>query len=127
VDGGFTRDDFTVDEAAGTATCPNGVIRLITAGRAVIFGAACRGCPLRARCTTIKTGRALQLHPRAAELRQARRDWRDDEHLRDTCRRHRPMVERSIAWLIGPKDAAANCATAASPKSANGSTPGWPG
>jgi hypothetical protein len=26
---------------------------------------------------------------------------RDD--LRDTYRRHRPMVERSIAWLIGPK------------------------
>jgi hypothetical protein len=23
--------------------------------------------------------------------------------LRDTYRQHRPMVERSIAWLIGPK------------------------
>src|SRR4051795_11728828 len=30
VPGGFTVDDFTVDEAAGTATCPNGVIRPIT-------------------------------------------------------------------------------------------------
>jgi hypothetical protein len=103
VDGGFTRDDFTVDEAAGTVTCPNGVTRRITAGRAVIFGAACRGCPLRARCTTSKTGRTLNLHPHDAELRQARHQWRDDEHLRDTYRQHRPMVERSIAWLIGPK------------------------
>jgi hypothetical protein len=103
VDGGFSSDDFTVDEAAGTATCPNGVTRRITPGRAVIFGAACRGCPLRARCTSNKTGRTLNLHPRDAELRHARRQWRDDEHLRDTYRQHRPMVERSIAWLIGPK------------------------
>jgi IS5 family transposase len=103
VDGGFTLDDFTVDETAGTATCPNGVTRHITPSRAVTFGAACRGCPLRTQCTTSKTGRTLNLHPRDAELRQARRDWRDDEHLRDTYRQHRPMVERSIAWLIGPK------------------------
>jgi hypothetical protein len=103
VDGGFTLDDFTVDEQAGTATCPNGATRRITPGRAVIFGAACRGCPLRARCTTSKAGRTLHLHPHDAELRQARRTWRDDEHLRDTYRQHRPMVERSIAWLIGPK------------------------
>jgi hypothetical protein len=103
VDGGFTTDDFTVDEQAGTATCPNGVTRRITPGRAVVFGAACRGCPLRARCTNSKTGRTLNLHPHDAQLRQARRIWRDDEQLRDTYRQHRPMVERSIAWLIGPK------------------------
>lgn len=30
VDGGFTTDDFTVDEQVGTATCPNGVTRRIT-------------------------------------------------------------------------------------------------
>src|SRR4051794_28825134 len=52
VPGGFTLDDFTVDEAAGTATCPNGITRHITRTRHVVFGAACRGCPLRARCTT---------------------------------------------------------------------------
>jgi hypothetical protein len=103
VAGGFTVDDFTVDEDAGTATCPNGVTRRITATRAVTFGAACRGCPLRERCTTSKTGRSLSLHPRDALLRQARRDWRDNDELRQTYRRHRPMVERSIAWLIGPK------------------------
>jgi hypothetical protein len=103
VAGGFTLDDFTVDETAGTATCPNGVTRRITATRAVTLGVACRGCPLRERCTTSKTGRSLSLHPRDALLRQARRDWRENEDLRQTYRRHRPMVERSIAWLIGPK------------------------
>jgi len=101
--GGFTIDDFTVDETAGTATCPNGVTRRITPKRAVTFGVACRGCPLRERCTTSKTGRSLTLHPHDALLRQARQDWRDNEDLRQTYRQHRPMVERSIAWLIGPK------------------------
>lgn len=103
VAGGFTLDDFTVDEAAGLVICPNGVTRRITAKRNVVFGAACRGCPLRQRCTTNKTGRALVLHPRDAMLRQARRDWDDNPDLRAVYRRHRPMVERSISWLIGPK------------------------
>jgi Transposase DDE domain len=37
-------------------------------------------------------------------LRQATRDWAARDDLRDTYRQHRPMVERSIAWLIGPKN-----------------------
>jgi hypothetical protein len=56
VPGGFTLDDFAVDEAAGTVTCPNGLIRPISRTRAVTFGAACRGCPLRQRCTTAARG-----------------------------------------------------------------------
>ena len=103
VAGGFTLDDFTVDETAGTVTCPNGVTRRITAARNAIFGAACRGCPLRQRCTTAKDGRTLSLHQHDALLRAARRDWATDDDLRATYRQHRPMVERSIAWLIGPK------------------------
>jgi hypothetical protein len=75
VPGGFTVDDFTVDEAAGTVTCPNGLTRPITPGRTVTFGAACRTCPVRQRCTTSKTGRSLDLHPHDALLRAARRDW----------------------------------------------------
>ena len=103
VAGGFTVDDFTVDAATGTVTCPNGLTRHITARRRVTFGVACRGCPLRQRCTTAADGRSLSLHPHDAALRAARRDWATRDDLRNTYRQHRPMVERSIAWLIGPK------------------------
>jgi hypothetical protein len=102
VDGGLTIDDFLVDEFAGTLTCPGRVTRRLTRARHAVFGAACRTCPLPARCTTDKDGRTLRLHPHDALLRQARRDWADRDDLRRAYRRHRPMVERSIAWLIGP-------------------------
>jgi hypothetical protein len=103
VAGGFTTDEFTVDEAAGTVTCPAGITRRIPPSRGVTFGAACRGCPLRPRCTTARDGRSLTLHHHDAVLRAARRDWAERAGLRATYRQHRPMVERSIAWLIGPK------------------------
>jgi IS5 family transposase len=98
VPGGFTIDDFTIDEAAGTATCPNGLTRPITAGRSVTFGAGCLGCPLRTRCTTSKTGRTLKVHEHEALLRAARRQAETPEFQR-VYRQHRPMVERSIAWV----------------------------
>jgi len=103
VPGGFTIDDFTVDEAAGTVTCPNGLVRRLTGKRTATFGAACRDCPLRQQCTTAKDGRSMRLHPHDATLRAARDQWASNPAMRDTYRRHRPMVERSIAWLIGPK------------------------
>jgi hypothetical protein len=98
VAGGFGIDEFTVDEAAGTVTCPNGVTRPISPTRAVIFGAACRDCPLRARCTTAKNGRGLHLHEHDALQREHRRRAQDPQWQQD-YRQHRPMVERSIAWL----------------------------
>lgn len=97
--GGFTIDDFTVDEDAGTATCPNGITRAITRTRAVIFGKACNGCPLLARCTTSKSGRNLRLHPHDA-LQRAHRAAAQDPGFQEIYRQHRPMVERSIAWLV---------------------------
>jgi transposase-like protein DUF772/DDE family transposase len=103
VPGGFTIDDFTVDEQAGTITCPNGLLRRLTSKRTATFGAGCRGCPLRQRCTTAKNGRTISLHPHDHILRAARAQWTTDEQLRVSYRAHRPMVERSIAWLIGPK------------------------
>jgi hypothetical protein len=99
VEGGFTIDDFTVDEAAATVSCPNRVTRPITATRAVIFGARCRGCPLRARCTTSAKGRTLRLHPHDA-LQRAHRARATDPQFQAVYRQHRPMVERSISWLV---------------------------
>jgi hypothetical protein len=100
VAGGFTLDDFTVDEQAATVTCPNGLTRKISPKRYVTFGAGCAGCPLRARCTTSRDGRSVQLHPHHTVLAAARHQWATDQPLRETYRRHRPMVERSIAWFI---------------------------
>jgi IS5 family transposase len=99
VPGGFTIDDFAVDEQAGTVTCPAGVTRLITPGRHAVFGAACRGCPLRERCTTSKTGRAVTLHPHDRLLRAARADWAARPALREDYAAHRPHVERVIAHV----------------------------
>ncbi len=99
VPGGFDIDAFTVDELAGTATCPAGVTRPITNSRAVAFGVACRGCPLRAQCTTATNGRTLKLHEHDALQRQHRQRAKDPAWQAD-YRQHRPMVERSIAWLV---------------------------
>jgi hypothetical protein len=99
VAGGFTIDDFTVDAAAGTVTCPNQITRSMTRNRWVIFGVACRECPLRGRCTTSASGRALRVHPQDA-LHRAHRARARDPQFQAVYRRHRPMVERSISWLV---------------------------
>jgi len=96
VPGGFTIDDFAADHAAGTVTCPAGITRHVTRTRAVTFGAACRGCPLRSQCTTAKDGRALALHEHDALLRAARAEW---PAIRDDYRAWRPNVERAVAQV----------------------------
>ena len=99
VEGGFTADDFTAGAAAGTMTCPAGVTRHVTAKNAVIFGVACRQCPLRARCTTAKSGRTVPLHEHDGLLRAARADWAADPGLREDYMTHRPHAERAIAQV----------------------------
>ncbi|WP_285691743.1 IS1182 family transposase [Actinoplanes sp. NBRC 103695] len=98
VPGGFTLDDFTVHDDT-TVTCPAGHTRTITPKRTVTFGAVCRTCPLRERCTTSKTGRGLVLHEHDALLRQARQDWKTNPTLPQRYRRHRPNIERVIAHV----------------------------
>jgi hypothetical protein len=44
---GVTCDDSTVDESAGTVTCPAGHTPAMSPKRTVTFGALCVGCPLR--------------------------------------------------------------------------------
>ena len=99
VPGGFTVDDFTVDHAAGTATCPAGVTRTISRTGYATFGAACAGCPLRRRCTRSATGKSLKIRLHDALQRAARTIARDPAWQAE-YRQHRPMVERSIAWLV---------------------------
>jgi len=99
IDGGYTRDDFTVDHNAGTVTCPQGHTVAITAKGAATFGTRCQQCPLRQRCTTSKTGRNLKITRHDNELVAARRAWNNKTFLAD-YRQYRPMVERSIAWIV---------------------------
>lgn len=99
VEGGFTVDDFTVDEGAATVGCPAGHTRAISAGRRVSFGALCRGCPLREQCTKSKSGRKLVLHERDSELRAARAEWAADPELREKYRKYRPNVERVVSQI----------------------------
>jgi hypothetical protein len=98
IPGGFTLDDFTIDHTAGTMTCPNGVTRRLTRTRNAVFGVTCRDCPLRTRCTTSRAGRTMHVHKHEHLLRAARRQAETPE-FQIVYRQHRPMVERSIAWL----------------------------
>jgi IS5 family transposase len=95
----FTRDDFDVDYQAGTVTCPNGFAVEISPKGNATFGTRCRDCPLRSRCTASRTGRTIRFTEHDQLLAQARTDWRN--HIgTDDYRQYRPMVERSIAWIV---------------------------
>jgi IS5 family transposase len=97
--GGFTVDDFVVDHTNRTATCPAAVTRNISRTGYATFGAACRGCRLRERCTTSATGKSLKIRAHDALQRAARAEARNPD-WQNEYRQHRPMVERSIAWLV---------------------------
>lgn len=97
--GRFNRDDFTVDHDARAAACPAGHTAPISPTGSVSFQRHCNnGCDLRDRCTTAKDGRSLVITPHDAELVEARQAWRSGEFTAD-YRQHRPMVERSLAWI----------------------------
>lgn len=98
VPGGFTSDDFSIDFDARTVTCPAEHTVAITPSGGAKFEKHCRSCPLRTQCTTAKHGRKLTISDHEHHLRAARAMARTPEWQAE-YRRHRPMVERSIAWL----------------------------
>ena len=105
VPGGFTFDDFTVDEQAGTVTCPAGITR--RSPPATPSSSAPPAAPARcAGCTTSKSGRTLSLHPHDRLLRAARADWA----ARPGCAR--------TTWHTGPTS------SASSPRSPPGAAAG---
>ena len=95
----FHRDDFIIDYTNRTVTCPNAVTVTIPANGYAKFRSRCIGCPLRSRCTTNRDGRAFKVGEHDHLLAAARAEWQAGERLAD-YRQHRPMVERSIAWLV---------------------------
>ena len=99
VEGGFTLDDFAYDAEVGTLTCPNQVTRRLSPNRQVVFGKICAACPLRARCTTSATGRSMKIGEHES-LRRKNRQRAQDPAVHEIYRRKRPLVERSLAWLV---------------------------
>lgn len=99
VPGGFTLDDFVIDLAAGTVTCPEDITVTITKSGSARFGANCAACPVRTQCTAAKAGRVIVLHPHHGILAAARATA-DTGDFDTTYRQHRPMIERTIAWLV---------------------------
>jgi hypothetical protein len=64
--------------------------------RAVTFGAACAGCPLRQQCTTAKDGRSMTIHPHEDLLRAARAQAHTDDFKK--AYPTRSAIERIISW-----------------------------
>jgi hypothetical protein len=95
VPGGFTLDDFTIDDQA--VTCPGGHTRPMSANRTVTFGNLCADCPLRDRCTTAKAGRSMTIHEHEDLLRAARAQARTPEF--HTAYPTRANVERTVAHV----------------------------
>jgi IS5 family transposase len=99
VGGGYTLDDFTFDFDAGTVTCPEDITVTITKSGSARFGSHCLTCPVRSKCTTAARGRVIALHPHH-RLLAAARVFANTDAFYDTYRQHRPMIERTIAWLV---------------------------
>ena len=96
---GYSKDQFTVDLAAGTVTCPARHTVTIRDGRrhrVARFGALCGSCPLRATCTKSRRGRVISIHPHEAALQHAKARQRDPAWQHD-YRTYRPVVERKIS------------------------------
>ena len=111
----FPKEDFQIDLATSTCTCPAGqetrvLVRAGTrrdrsgqnvAGQAFQFdGAICGVCPLRDACVAAGPGkgRTVALHPQEALLQQARAFQRSDAFA--PYRKLRQVVEHRIARLI---------------------------
>ena len=105
--GHFTKDQFQIDLAAGTVTCPaqraapivyNPNPRHRHHGQAS-FAPACTTCPLRGQCTSAAAGRTITITAYEQELAAARARQADPDLAAD-YRATRPKVERKLAHLV---------------------------
>ena len=98
----FPKSAFVLDLLNHTVTCPEGhtsrrFLKTDRGGKIFFFGKFCRGCPLRAYCTTNQQGRTVQVHPQEARIMMARTYQQTPEgraHLRQ-----RVVVEHRLARL----------------------------
>ena len=111
----FPKDDFVIDLAAGSCTCPAGQVthtivpagkRTDAAGRVYRWqafqfdGAECRTCPLRSQCIAAKgrKGRRVLIHPQEGMLQEARALQQSAAY--DEYRARRVAVEHRLARLV---------------------------
>ena len=111
----FPKNDFHLDLAAGSCTCPAGQVthaivpagkRTDRAGRVYRLqafqfdGAVCGVCPLRSQCIAAqgRQGRRVLIHPQEGMLQQARALQQSADY--DEYRARRVVVEHRLARLV---------------------------
>ena len=111
----FPKDDFHLDLAAGSCTCPAGQVTraIVPAGKRTdrtgrvyrlqafqFDGAVCRVCPLRSQCIAAKgrKGRRVLIHPQEVLLQEARALQQSPAY--DEYRARRVVVEHRLARLV---------------------------
>ena len=111
----FPKNDFHLDLAAGSCTCPAGQVTgaIVPAGKRTdgagrvyrlqafqFDGAVCGVCPLRPQCIAAqgRPGRRVQIHPQEALLQQARALQQSADY--DEYRARRVVVEHRLARLV---------------------------
>ena len=111
----FPKNDFHLDLAAGSCTCPAGQVTrtIVPAGKRTdrtgrvyrlqafqFDGAVCGVCPLRSQCIVAqgRQGRRVLIHPQEALLQQARALQQSADY--DEYRARRVVVEHRLARLV---------------------------
>ena len=111
----FPKDDFHLDLAAGSCTCPAGQVTrtIVPAGKRTdgagrvyrlqafqFDGAVCGVCPLRSQCIAAqgRKGRRVLIHPQEGMLQQARALQQSAAY--DEYRARRVVVEHRLARLV---------------------------
>ena len=111
----FPKNDFHLDLAAGSCTCPAGQVThtIVPAGKRTdgagrvyrlqafqFDGAVCGVCPLRSQCIAAqgRQGRRVQIHPQEGLLQQARALQQSAAY--DEYRARRVVVEHRLARLV---------------------------
>jgi len=116
VPGGFTIDEFTVDEAAGVAPA-----RPDTPARSTAVARSSSAPPAAAADSAPGAPPAAADAASNSATTTLTRAHRRRPRLQALYRQHRPMAERSIAWLTRDNR---RSATGAPPRTTPGCTPG---
>ena len=96
-----TKDDFTLDFAHGTVTCPGGqTVPMVPGKDAQCPASACDGCPQRAQCTTARIGQGRSLPIREDEPFQHKLRAKIKTQRGRASLRKRTAVEHAISHHI---------------------------